>query len=86
MNRQSICNYVKRRVIPMDEDMKYEMMIPPGVTMQMLAKLQKEYPDISIEQSDNGPLLLGEKEKLEEARDYIVKALNERIKELSGGP
>jgi len=35
----------------------------------MLAKLQKEYPDISIEQSDNGPLLLGEKEKLEEARD-----------------
>ena len=53
----------------MDEDMKYEMMIPPGVTMQMLAKLQK-----------------GEKEKLEEARDYIVKALNERIKELSGGP
>ncbi|NYB28121.1 MAG: hypothetical protein HVN34_12470 [Methanobacteriaceae archaeon] len=70
----------------MDEDMKYEMMIPPGVTMQMLAKLQKEYPDISIEQSDNGPLLLGEKEKLEEARDYIVKALNERIKELSGGP
>jgi len=45
----------------MDEDMKYEMMIPPGVTVQMLAKLQKEYPDISIEQSDNGPLLLGEK-------------------------
>lgn len=69
----------------MDEDMKYEMMIPPGVTVQMLAKLQKEYPDISIEQSDNGPLLLGEKEQLEKARDYIVKALNERIKQL-GGP
>ena len=64
--------------------MKYEMMIPRGVSGQILAKLLEEYPEITIKQSDDGPLLLGEKEKLEEARDYIVKALNERVQQLEG--
>ncbi len=68
----------------MDEDTKYEMMIPRGVSGQILARLLEEYPDITIKQSEDGPFLLGEKEKLEKARDYIVKALNERIQELSG--
>lgn len=68
----------------MEEAMKYEMMIPRGVSGQILAKLLEENPDITIKQSDDGPLLLGEKEKLEEARDYIVKALNERVKQLEG--
>ena len=64
--------------------MKYEMMIPRGVSGQILAKLLEEYPDITIKQSEDGPLLLGDKEKLEEARDYIVKALNERVRQLEG--
>lgn len=68
----------------MEEEMKYEMMIPRGVGGQILAKLLEEYPDITIKQSDDGPLLLGKKEKLEEARDYIVKALNERVQQLEG--
>lgn len=67
-----------------EDEMKYEMMIPRGVSGQILARLLEEYPEITIKQSDDGPLLLGEKEKLEEARDYIVKALNERVKELEG--
>lgn len=67
----------------MEEETKYEMMIPRGVTGQILAKLLEEYPDITIKQSEDGPYLLGDKEKLEEARDYIVKALNERIQELN---
>ncbi len=67
----------------MEENTKYEMMIPRGVSGQILARLLEEYPEITIKQSEDGPLLLGEKEKLEEARDYIVKALNERIQELS---
>lgn len=66
----------------MEDQMKYEMSIPPGVSGQILAKLLEENPDITIKQSDDGPLLLGEKEKLEDARDFIVKALNERINEL----
>lgn len=67
-----------------EKSTKYEMMIPRGVHGQILAKLLEEYPEITIKQSDDGPYLLGEKEKLEEARDYIVKALNERIQQLSG--
>jgi hypothetical protein len=68
----------------MEDEMKYEMLIPRGVSSQMLARLLEEYPDIKIKQSDNGPLLLAEKEKLLEARDYLVKALNERIQQLEG--
>lgn len=67
-----------------EKSTKYEMMIPRGVHGQILAKLLEEYPEITIKQSDDGPYLLGEKEKLEEARDYIVKALNDRIQQLSG--
>lgn len=66
------------------EEEKYEMSIPLGVSGQILARLLEEYPDITIKQSDDGPFLLGEKDKLEDARDFIVKALNERIKELEG--
>ena len=65
-----------------EDETKYEMMIPRGVSGQILAKLLEEYPEITIKQSEDGPLLLGEKEKLEEAQDYIVKALNERIQQL----
>jgi hypothetical protein len=68
----------------MEEEMKYEMMIPPGVSGQILARLMEDFPDLTIKQSDDGPFLLGEKDKLEEARDYIVKELNNRIKELEG--
>jgi len=66
----------------MDDDMKYEMIIPRGVSGQILAKLLEEFPKLEVKQTDEGPLLLGEKQELENAQDYIVKALNERIKEL----
>lgn len=68
----------------MDDDMKYEMIIPMGVSGQIMAKLLEEFPDLEVKQTDEGPLLLGEKQKLENAQDYIIKALNERIKELEG--
>lgn len=68
----------------MDDDLKYEMIIPRGVSGQIMANLLENFPDLEVKQTDEGPLLLGEKEKLEDARDYIVKALNERIKELEG--
>lgn len=67
-----------------EEVTKYEMMVPRGVSGQILARLLEEYPEITIKQTDDGPYLLGEKEKLEDARDYIVKALNERLQELEG--
>jgi len=67
----------------MEEDLKYEMRIPMGVTGQILANVLEKF-DLEVKQSDDGPLLYGEKEQLEDARDYIIKALNERIKELGG--
>jgi hypothetical protein len=65
----------------MEEDMKYEMMIPAGITGQILANVMDKF-DVEVKQTDDGPVLYGEKEALENARDFIVKALNERIKEL----
>lgn len=67
----------------MEEDVKYEMVIPRGVSGQIVANVLEKF-DLEIKQSDEGPLLYGEKEILEEARDYIVKALNERINQLGG--
>ena len=62
---------------------KYEMRIPPGVTGQIIANVMEDY-DLEVKQTDNGPVFLGEFKNLEDARDYIVKALNERIVELEG--
>jgi hypothetical protein len=60
---------------------KYEMRIPPGVTGQIIANVMENY-DLDVKQTDAGPVFQGEIRNLEDARDYIVKALNERIKEL----
>ncbi len=65
----------------MDEDMMYEMRIPHGVTERMIAEVVTKF-DLELKNTDDGPLLYGTKENLENAQDHIVKALNERIKEL----
>lgn len=64
--------------------MKYEMKIPPGTPGQILAIVMEKYEDLEVKQTDYGPILYGEKEDLENAQDIIIKALNERIKELEG--
>ncbi len=60
---------------------KFEMKIPPGVTGQIIAYVMENY-DIEVKQTDAGPVFQGTFKNLEDARDYVVKALNERIKEL----
>ena len=60
---------------------KFEMRIPPGVSGQIIAHVMDNY-DLEIKQTDAGPVFQGEIKNLEDARDYIVKALNERIAEL----
>jgi hypothetical protein len=37
---------------------------------------------LELKSTDYGPVLLGKKEDLEKAQDHIVKALNQRLKEL----
>lgn len=61
--------------------MKYEMKLPPGVPGQVMAEVLEKL-DLEVKQTDYGPMLYGEKEALENAQDIIIRALNERIKEL----
>jgi hypothetical protein len=67
----------------MEEKMMYEMRIPPGVTERLVAQVITQF-NLELKNTDDGPLLYGKKEDLESAQDYIVKALNERLKELEG--
>lgn len=64
----------------MEEEM-YEMRIPPGITESIMAEVITQF-DLELKTTDDGPLLYGKKENLENAQDHIVKALNQRIKEL----
>ncbi|HOI39344.1 MAG TPA: hypothetical protein PL168_01325 [Methanobacterium sp.] len=68
----------------MDEDMLYEMRIPAGITERIMIEVINEY-GLEIKNTDEGPVLLGKKEDLEKAQDHIVKALNQRLKELEKG-
>ena len=60
---------------------KFEMRIPPGVTGQIIADVMEKY-NLEVKQTDFGPVFQGEITNLEDARDYIIKSLNERIAEL----
>ncbi len=63
--------------------MKYEMKLPPGVPGGVLAEILEKY-ELDVKQTDYGPVLLGEKEQLEDAQEIILKALNDRVRELEG--
>lgn len=56
------------------------MRIPPGVTERNMAEIITNY-EVELSHTDNGPVLIGEMEELEKIREYMVKSLNERIKE-----
>lgn len=68
----------------MEKEELYEMRIPPGVTESIMAKVITDY-ELELKNTDDGPVLYGSKEKLEKAQDDIVKALNDRLKELEKG-
>lgn len=59
------------------------MRLPPGVPGTVLAEILDKH-DLEMKQTDYGPILYGKKEELEDAQELILKALNERIKELEG--
>ncbi len=64
--------------------MLYEMRLPPGITYNNIVEIINKY-DVELVQTDYGPILQGELEELEKARDDIVKYLDKRIKELEKG-
>ena len=62
--------------------MEYEMRIPPGTPAHLIEEVIEKYDELELKQTENGPVLLGEKQDLEGAQDIIINGLNQRIKEL----
>ena len=62
--------------------MDYEMRLPNGIGEQILARTIEKF-EVELKHTDYGPVLVGTQEELEEAKDYIVKSINERLEELS---
>jgi len=62
----------------------YEMRIPAGVTESMVAHVVRDF-DVELKPTEEGPIFYGKKEVLENVQDYIVKALNQRLRELEEG-
>ena len=65
----------------MEEEMMYEMRVPAGITERLMAEVINQF-ELELKNTDDGPMLYGKKENLENAQDHIVKALNQRLKEL----
>lgn len=62
--------------------MDYEMRLPNGVGEQILAHTIEKF-DVKLKHTDYGPVLIGSMNELEDAKDYMVKSINERLNELS---
>ena len=62
--------------------MDYEMRLPNGVGEQVLAHTIEKF-DVELKHSEYGPALVGTMEELEEAKEFIIKSINERLNELS---
>ncbi|MCL2116120.1 MAG: hypothetical protein FWH29_07855 [Methanobrevibacter sp.] len=63
--------------------MEYEMSLPNGVGEQILAYTIEKF-EVQLKHTEYGPVLLGTEEELENAKDFIVKSINERLNELQG--
>jgi hypothetical protein len=66
----------------MEEEM-YEMRIPAGVPGTIIGQAMEDF-NLELKHTDDGPVLYGKKVDLENAQDFILKSLNERVKELQG--
>ena len=62
-----------------EEKKEYEMGLPNGVGEQMLAHAYEKF-DITLEQTEFGPKIIGEYDELLKAREFLENAIRERIK------
>jgi len=60
--------------------MDYEMKLPNGVGEKMLADVISNF-DVNLKHTEFGPKLIGSIEELENAKDFLVKSLNERLRD-----
>ena len=67
----------------MEEEQEFEMGLPNGVGEQMLAHAYEKF-DIKLEQTEFGPVIIGEYDELVKAKEFFQEAIRERLKELEG--
>ena len=63
------------------EEKLYELKIPNGVGERELAKTIEQF-DVKLKQTEMGPKILGSKEELEKALQFLTDSIKQRIKEL----
>ena len=67
----------------MEEEQEFEMGLPNGVGEQMLAHAYEKF-DIKLEQTEFGPVIIGEYDELVKAKEFFQDAIRKRLKELEG--
>ncbi|WP_409197968.1 MULTISPECIES: hypothetical protein [Methanobrevibacter] len=60
---------------------EYEMRLPNGVGEQVLAHTIDKF-EVKLKQTEYGPKLIGTKEELEKAKDFMTDSIKKRLKEL----
>lgn len=66
-----------------EEKEEYQMGIPNGVGEAMLAHAFEEF-DIKLEQTEFGPIIIGEYDELVKVKEFLANAIQERLNELQG--
>ena len=64
-----------------EEKEEFEMALPNGVGEQMLAHAYEKF-NITLEQTEFGPKIIGEYDELLKAKEFLENAIRERLKEL----
>jgi len=66
-----------------EEKQEFEMGLPNGVGEAMLAHAFEKF-DFKLEQTEFGPILVGEYDELVKVKEFLANAIEERLKELEG--
>lgn len=66
-----------------EEKEEFQMGLPNGVGEAMLAHAYEKF-DFKLEQTDFGPMLIGDYDELVKVREFLANAIAERLKELEG--
>ena len=66
-----------------DEKQEFQMGLPNGVGEQMLAHAYEKF-DIKLEQTEFGPVLIGDYDELVKVKEFLENAIRERLQELEG--
>lgn len=66
-----------------EEKQEFQMGIPNGVGEAMLAHAFEKF-DFKLEQTEFGPVLIGDYDELVKVKEFLANAIEERLKELEG--